>query len=51
MGQALTAIPAGELPELAKATHVDFVDIESSHWPMFPGPGDLPGILTDGAAD
>jgi pimeloyl-ACP methyl ester carboxylesterase len=38
-------IDAGEIPELAKAKHVEFVDIDSGHWPMFTKPAELAQIL------
>jgi pimeloyl-ACP methyl ester carboxylesterase len=40
-------LAAGEIPELAKAKHVDFVDIESGHWPMFTRPAELARLLSD----
>ena len=40
-------LAAGEIPELAKAKHVDFVDIESGHWPMFTKPAELARLLSD----
>ena len=43
--QAREWIEGGEVPELAKAKHVDFVDIESGHWPMFTKPADLARLL------
>jgi pimeloyl-ACP methyl ester carboxylesterase len=36
---------AGDLPELARAKHVDLVDIDSGHWPMVTKPAELAGIL------
>jgi pimeloyl-ACP methyl ester carboxylesterase len=44
-------IKAGELPELAKAKHLDFVDIDSGHWPMVSKPIELAGLLAAAAAD
>ncbi|HEU0240142.1 MAG TPA: alpha/beta fold hydrolase [Micromonosporaceae bacterium] len=38
-------IDAGEIPELAKAKHVEFVDIDSGHWPMFTKPAELAQTL------
>lgn len=38
-------IEAGDLPELAKAKHVDFVDLDTGHWPMFSAPGELARVL------
>ncbi|HXW43979.1 MAG TPA: alpha/beta hydrolase [Streptosporangiaceae bacterium] len=42
-------IDGGEVPELAKARHVDYVDIESGHWPMFTRPAELAGLLAAAA--
>ncbi len=47
--QAQEWISAGDAPELARAKHVDFVDIDSGHWPMFTKPGELAAILADAA--
>jgi pimeloyl-ACP methyl ester carboxylesterase len=44
-------IDAGEVPELAKAKHLEFVDIGSGHWPMISKPTELARILADAAAD
>lgn len=43
--QAQTWIAAGEIPELAKANQVEFVDIDSGHWPMFTKPTELAHLL------
>lgn len=48
--QAREWIEAGEVPELAKATRLEYVDIDSGHWPMFTRPGELARILVDCAA-
>ncbi|MHB8245152.1 MAG: alpha/beta fold hydrolase [Acidimicrobiales bacterium] len=40
-GQAKEWINGGESPELARAHHVDYVDIDSGHWPMFTRPTEL----------
>ncbi len=37
-----------EIPELAKAKHVELVDIDSGHWPMFTQPAELARILAGG---
>lgn len=47
--QARGWIAAGEAPELARAEHVDFVDIDSGHWPMFTRPTELAHLLHDAA--
>jgi pimeloyl-ACP methyl ester carboxylesterase len=46
-GQAREWITGGELPELAKAKHVEYVDIDSGHWPMFTRPAELARLLAD----
>jgi pimeloyl-ACP methyl ester carboxylesterase len=38
-------IDAGELPELAKAKHLELVDIDSGHWPMLTRPAELARLL------
>jgi pimeloyl-ACP methyl ester carboxylesterase len=38
-------IDGGQVPELSKAQHVDYVDIESGHWPMFTRPVELADML------
>jgi pimeloyl-ACP methyl ester carboxylesterase len=43
--QAKEWINAGDVPELAKAKHLDFVDIDSGHWPMRTKPAELARIL------
>jgi pimeloyl-ACP methyl ester carboxylesterase len=48
--QAREWIDAGELPELAKAKHLDMVDIDSGHWPMFTRPAELARLLAAAAA-
>ncbi len=35
----------GDLPELAKASTLDYADIDSGHWPMFTRPAELASIL------
>jgi pimeloyl-ACP methyl ester carboxylesterase len=45
--QAREWLAAGEIPELTKTKHVDFVDIESGHWPMFTKPAELARLLSD----
>jgi pimeloyl-ACP methyl ester carboxylesterase len=42
-------IDAGEIPELSKARHIDYVDIDSGHWPMFTRPAELAGLLVKAA--
>ncbi|MFE3499228.1 hypothetical protein [Kitasatospora sp. NPDC059160] len=52
--QARVRIAAGEAPGLARAEHVDFVDIDSGHrplatghWPMVTRPAELVHLLDD----
>lgn len=44
-------ISAGDVPELAKTRHLDFVDIDSGHWPMVSKPAELAQLLATAAAD
>lgn len=39
-------IEAGEIPELARARHVAFVDIDTGHWPMLTAPAALAEALS-----
>jgi pimeloyl-ACP methyl ester carboxylesterase len=48
--QAKEWIGAGDVPELARAKHVDFADIDSGHWPMITKPTELAGLLSAAAA-
>ncbi len=45
--QARAWIAEGDVPELAKAKHVEFVDIDSGHWPMVSKPAELARILAE----
>jgi len=47
--QAQEWIDGGEVPELARATRLDVVDIDSGHWPMFTRPTELARLLADRA--
>ncbi|WP_399880666.1 alpha/beta fold hydrolase [Streptomyces sp. BBFR51] len=47
--QAREWIGAGDVPELARAKHVDFADIDSGHWPMISRPAELARILAAAA--
>jgi len=44
-------IDAGDVPELARAKQVDYVDIDSGHWPMITKPAELAELLAATAAD
>lgn len=48
--QAREWIAAGELAELAKAAHLELVDVDSGHWPMFTQPAELARLLAAAAA-
>ncbi|NUP82517.1 MAG: alpha/beta hydrolase [Nonomuraea sp.] len=47
--QAREWIGAGDVPELAKARRLEYVDIDSGHWPMFTRPDELARILAGAA--
>lgn len=47
--QAKESIDAGDVPELAKAKHVEYVDIDSGHWPMVTKPAELARLLAAAA--
>jgi pimeloyl-ACP methyl ester carboxylesterase len=49
--QAREWIASGDLPELAQAKHLTFVDIESGHWPMVTRPSELARLLAEAAED
>jgi pimeloyl-ACP methyl ester carboxylesterase len=42
-------IDAGDAPELARAKHLELVDIDSGHWPMFSKPIELAELLAEAA--
>lgn len=47
--QAQQWINAGDAPELAKAKHLELVDIDSGHWPMISKPAELARLLAEAA--
>ncbi|MEO3886313.1 alpha/beta hydrolase [Nonomuraea sp. B5E05] len=49
--QAQEWLDAGDLPELARAKHVELVDIDSGHWPMMTRPAELARLLAEAAAE
>ncbi len=49
--QAKEWIDEGEIPELAKAKNVSFLDIDSGHWPMISAPAELARILSQAAEE
>lgn len=38
-------VTGGQVPELARAKRVEYLDIDSGHWPMFTRPADLARLL------
>jgi pimeloyl-ACP methyl ester carboxylesterase len=44
-------IEQGEVPELAKARNVSYIDIDSGHWPMISAPADLARLLAQEAEE
>jgi pimeloyl-ACP methyl ester carboxylesterase len=49
--QAREWIAAGDVPELAKAKHLDLADIDSGHWPMITRPAELARLLAAAALE
>ncbi|MEV5971726.1 alpha/beta hydrolase [Streptomyces sp. NPDC051921] len=47
--QAKEWIAGGESPELARAARLDYVDLDSGHWPMTTRPGALARLLAEAA--
>jgi pimeloyl-ACP methyl ester carboxylesterase len=45
--QARGWVEAGDAPELARARSVEYVDIDSGHWPMFTKPDELARLIAD----
>ena len=43
-------VEGGDVPELAKASQLEYVDLDSGHWPMFTQPRELARILADCAS-
>jgi pimeloyl-ACP methyl ester carboxylesterase len=48
--QAAAWIAGGDVPELARARQLSYVDIDSGHWPMITAPDVLAALLSDAAA-
>ncbi|MFS8498921.1 MAG: alpha/beta hydrolase [Micromonosporaceae bacterium] len=42
-------IDGGEVPELAKASRVEYVDLDSGHWPMVSRPAELARVIAAAA--
>jgi pimeloyl-ACP methyl ester carboxylesterase len=49
--QARELIETGDAPELAKAKHLELVDLDSGHWPMISKPVALAQLLAGAAGD
>ncbi|MEN3616167.1 alpha/beta hydrolase [Plantactinospora sp. ZYX-F-223] len=49
--QAREWIAAGDVPELARVTHLELVDIASGHWPMVSEPTELARLLASAAVE
>jgi pimeloyl-ACP methyl ester carboxylesterase len=49
--QAQAWIDAGEIPELARATRLELIDIDTGHWPMLSAPAELARILASAAGE
>jgi pimeloyl-ACP methyl ester carboxylesterase len=49
--QAREWIDQGDVPELAKSSHVSYLDIDSGHWPMISAPADLARLLSQVAEE
>nr|BFD86866.1 alpha/beta hydrolase [Streptomyces sp. Xyl84] len=47
--QAKEWIAAGESPDLARAAHLEYVDLDSGHWPMVTRPRELARVLAEAA--
>ncbi|ELP62308.1 alpha/beta fold hydrolase [Streptomyces turgidiscabies] len=47
--QAEELVTAGDIPELARATHLEYVDLDSGHWPMATRPRELARVLAEAA--
>lgn len=47
--QAREWIDSGDVPELSKATRLEYVDIDSGHWPMVSKPTELARLLAAAA--
>lgn len=47
--QATKWIESGDVPELANATALELVDIDSGHWPMFTQPAALAALIDEAA--
>jgi pimeloyl-ACP methyl ester carboxylesterase len=45
--QAIEWVRSGQLLEIAGAKHVDYVDIDSGHWPMLTRPVELARVLAE----
>lgn len=44
-------VASGEVPELAGAERVSYVDLDTGHWPMLTAPAELARVLAEAAGD
>lgn len=42
-------VASGDVPELARATRLTYVDIDTGHWPMLTAPAELARVLAEAA--
>jgi len=49
--QARERLEAGQMPELSRVEQIDYVDLDSGHWPMFSQPVQLAQILAAAATN
>jgi pimeloyl-ACP methyl ester carboxylesterase len=49
--QAQEWIAAGDVAELPRVEHLEFVDIDSGHWPMITAPAELARLLAAAAEE
>lgn len=49
--QAKAWIDGGDIPAISRARRVEFVDIDSGHWPMVTRPAELARIIDAAAAE
>lgn len=45
--QAQSWVQAGDVPELSRTKSVEYIDIDSGHWPMFSRPHELAVLLSE----
>ena len=45
--EAKAAVDSGQLPELSKAEQLDYIDLDSGHWPMVTRPAALAAVIDE----